>query len=206
MFNKRYIKPPFFARNFSNLGAIWEKPSAEKILYLTFDDGPIPELTPFILDILKLYNIQATFFCVGENIIKNKLLFNKIIQNNHKVGNHTFNHLNGWTTSNKNYFENIEKFQNIFQTNLFRPPYGKIKPSQIKYLNNFFDIILWSVLSYDFDKSLTPFNCLQIVNENIYNGAIVVFHDNVKAKDRITFALPRFIEECLVKGYKFGVL
>ncbi len=201
----RFVQPPFLAKFFTGNGVVWDLPCDKKNIYLTFDDGPIPELTPKILKILNDYKIKATFFCVGENIIKHQELFNQILINNHEIGNHTFNHLKGWQTPNEIYFENINKFNSLYPTKLFRPPYGKIKPSQIYKLSNDYRIILWSVLTYDFDKTLSGYDCLQLALDNIYNGAIVVFHDNIKASDRLLFALPRFIEKCLAQGYSFNL-
>jgi peptidoglycan/xylan/chitin deacetylase (PgdA/CDA1 family) len=202
----KFIKPPTIARFFTGNGVVWNFSDTEKKIYLTFDDGPIPELTPKIIDLLNIYGVKATFFCVGDNIRKHPDTFELILKNNHDVGNHTFNHLNGWKTPMQDYIDNIEKFDQIFHTPLLRPPYGKITPMQIYKLSLKYRIILWSVLTYDFDVTLSGYECLKVAIENIYNGAIVVFHDNLKAADRILFALPRFIEHCLAEGYTFHLV
>ncbi|MEI6348324.1 MAG: polysaccharide deacetylase family protein [Bacteroidota bacterium] len=202
----KFVKPPIIARFFTGNGVIWDIPTSEKKIYLTFDDGPIPELTPQILNILNIYGIKATFFCVGDNIRKYPEVFNSILQNNHDIGNHTYNHLSGWKTPLQEYLDNVEKFDKLFHTPLLRPPYGKITPMQIYKLSSVYRIILWSVLTYDFDENLSGHECLQIAKENVYNGAIMVFHDNLKAADRMLFALPRFIEYCLKEGYTFHLI
>lgn len=202
----KHIKPPQIARLITGNGVVWDIPTTEKKLYLTFDDGPIPELTPLILDILNEYNVKATFFCVGENIKKHPEIFNLLLKNNHDIGNHTYNHLNGWKMSGSTYVKNVKKFDKLFYTPLLRPPYGKIKPVQIFKLATTHRIIQWSVLTCDFDETLSGYECLQIAIGNIYNGAIVVFHDNIKATQRVLYALPRFIEYCLAEGYTFHLI
>jgi len=137
-------------------------PSDEKVLYLSFDDGPIPEVTPDVLDVLKKYQVKATFFCVGENLEKNKDIIARIEKEGHEVGNHTYNHLKGWRTKDEDYFTNIDKFESLYPTKLFRPPYGKMKWSQIKRISKQYKIILWSVLTYDFDPKLSIQSCLDI--------------------------------------------
>lgn len=194
------------ARFFTGNGVIWDFKETEKKIYLTFDDGPIPELTPKIIEILNRYQVKATFFCVGDNIRKHPEMFDLILANGHGVGNHTFNHLNGWKTPLQEYLDNVEKFNQLYKTPLLRPPYGKISPLQAYKLSANYRIILWSVLTYDFDKSLSGYECLQIAKDNVYNGSIVVFHDNLKAADRMLFAMPRFIEYCLAEGYTFHLI
>ncbi len=201
-----YIKPPGFARLVSGKNVIWEIPSQEKILYLTFDDGPIPNLTPAILQILSQYNVKATFFCVGENIKKHPDVFKQIIDQGHHIGNHTYNHLNGWKTANDKYVHNVNLFKKHYQTNLFRPPYGKIKPIQILRISSVYKIIMWSVLTYDFDQRIDGEQCYKNAIENITNGSIVVFHDNIKASERVLYALPKFLSYCLENGYTFRLI
>ncbi len=202
----KFIKPPSVARLITKNSITWDFPTDEKKIYLTFDDGPIPELTPQILEILKKYDVKATFFCVGENLKKHPETFNLVLQDNHDIGNHTYNHLNGWHISGSAYIKNVKKFDKLFYTPLLRPPYGKIKPIQIYKLATAHRIIQWSVLTYDFDQTLSGQECLQIAIDNIYNGAIVVFHDNIKATERVLYALPRFIEHCLAEGYSFHLI
>lgn len=178
-------------------------PEGKKRIFLTFDDGPIPEITPSILQLLTDYQIKATFFCVGENIQKYPHIFEQILNEGHEVGCHTFNHLNGWKTPKEEYIQNISKCNNYIQTNLFRPPYGKATPAQIELIKEDYFTILWSVLSGDFDISISGEQCLQNVINNTEDGSIVVFHDNIKAKNRLMFALPRFIEYFLSQGFAF---
>ncbi|MEX6626863.1 polysaccharide deacetylase family protein [Tenacibaculum salmonis] len=187
----------------------------KKEIYLTFDDGPIPEVTEFVLDELKKYNAKATFFCIGDNIKKNPDIFCRIIKEGHSIGNHTNNHLNGWKTDTKSYVDNVlvceniiseisEKTDVIKNSKLFRPPYGKIKASQGKQLlKRGYKIIMWSVLSGDFDKSITKEKCLSNVVKNTKRGDIIVFHDSIKARHNLQYALPKFLEIFTKKGYQF---
>ena len=193
----------------------WEKPTKEKILYLTFDDGPHPTATPFVLDQLAKYNARATFFCIGKNVVEQTALYKRILDEGHRTGNHTFNHLNGWKSSNQKYFQNIFEAAKYIDSDLFRPPYGRISKFQIKLLqeskeNNYhsteFKIIMWSVLSGDFDLNLSPEKCLQYVLLNAKPGSIIVFHDSTKAWDRMSFALPKVLEHFSKEGYKFHTL
>jgi peptidoglycan/xylan/chitin deacetylase (PgdA/CDA1 family) len=191
---------------------IWELPNSEKKIYLTFDDGPIPEITEWVLGLLKKENIKATFFCIGENIQKHPEVFKQIISENHTIGNHTFNHLKGWNTSTKKYLENVELCNLVFekysisnfQSKLFRPPYGKITPWQAYRLRKLdYKIIMWDVLSYDFDNSLNPDDCLQNTLKNTSNGSIIVFHDSIKARRNLQLVLPKLIQQLKEKGFVF---
>lgn len=199
------VRPPYVLKKVMP-SAVWRKSATEKKLYLTFDDGPIPELTPWVLDVLKQYSIKATFFCVGDNVHKQPELYARILNEEHSVGNHTYNHVNGWNTDTNEYLENIEKCAELLNSKLFRPPYGKLKPTQIKRIKANYAIIMWDVLSGDYDKTIAPERCLLNVTNAIRNGAIIVFHDNIKATDNLQYALPKFIEYALEKGYGFGVL
>lgn len=181
-------------------------PSGNKTLYLTFDDGPIPEVTYTVLDILEQYGIKATFFCVGHNIEKHPEVFLEIIKRGHSIGNHTYNHLKGWKTTLGKYLENVDQFDRHTKTELFRPPYGKITPLQLYKLKNKYKIILWSVLSFDFDQSTSPEKCLQNVIKYTEDGSIIVFHDSLKASKNMLFALPQFIEHFQNLGYKFDTI
>lgn len=206
------VRPPFFLKWFyPNL--IWNKDTKEKIVYLTFDDGPIPNVTDFVLNTLKSLEIKATFFCIGDNIQKHPQIFERIKSEGHAIGNHTYNHLKGWKTDDETYIENFFKCQQLTATNLFRPPYGRIKKSQVAELNAKFkiqnsklDIIMWDVLSGDFDLKLSPEKCYQNVINKVRNGSIIVFHDSLKAWDRLEYALPKTIEHLLAKGYRFEKL
>jgi len=187
---------------------IWTIPNSENKVYLTFDDGPTPEITEWVLNQLNDYNAKATFFCIGNNIEKHPEIFDEIIAQGHAVGNHTFNHLNGWKTSTEEYIENVKLCQSLFPNpksqnlNLFRPPYGKIKPSQSKRLRNLgYKIIMWDVLSYDFEKTITPEQCLENVLKNVESGSIIVFHDSVKAWNNLEFTLPKTLAYLQEKGF-----
>ena len=173
----------------------WSFFTNKKEIYLTFDDGPIPQVTEFVLDQLHNFNAKATFFCIGDNIRKHPAVFSRIVNEGHSVGNHTFNHLNGWKSSNTVYIENTSKCESLLpdqKTKLFRPPYGKIKRKQAKQLlASDYKIIMWDVLSADFNSSITKEKCLQNVLENAQNGSIIVFHDSIKASDKLYYALPK---------------
>lgn len=184
----------------------WHRNRSEKCLFLTFDDGPIPDVTPDIVKTLEDYQIKATFFCVGENIKKHPHLFDLLIDHGHRIGNHTYNHLNGWKTSHSTYLDNVARCQHLIQTNLFRPPYGRASRAQYASLRQQYEIVMWDVLSGDFDVNLSPEDCLTNVIKHTRNGSIIVFHDNMKAIPRVTYALPRAIEHWLTNGYTFDVL
>lgn len=188
----------------------WSFFTNKKEIYLTFDDGPIPEVTEFVLDQLHNFNAKATFFCIGDNIRKHPAVFSRIVNEGHSVGNHTFNHLNGWKSSNTAYIENTSKCESLLpdqKTKLFRPPYGKIKRKQAKQLlASDYKIIMWDVLSADFDSSVTKEKCLQNVLENVQNGSIIVFHDSIKASDKLYYALPKVLKEFSQRGYDFKAI
>lgn len=193
----------------------WEKPTDQKVLYLTFDDGPHPTATPFVLDELAKFNAKATFFCIGKNVVAYPAIYKRIIDEGHQVGNHTFNHLNGWKSSNQAYFENIFQGAKYIDSNLFRPPYGRITKFQIKLLQDdtrqihqhpSFKIIMWTVLSGDFDLNLSPQKCLQHVMLNARPGNIIVFHDSTKAWERMSFALPKVLQYFSKEGYSFKTI
>src|SRR6201996_2703230 len=188
---------------------LWDAPPCNRCIYLTFDDGPIPIVTPLVLNILQQYDAKATFFCIGDNVRKHPDVFEQVKNAGHAIGNHTFNHLKGWKTDDKIYLENFLKADEQLHTNLFRPPYGRIKKSQIKLLKQAkpdLDIIMWDVLSGDFDISLKPEACLQNVQKHTENGSIIVFHDSLKAFDRLEYVLPRAMEEWSKIGFKFRQL
>ena len=183
--------------------------SNSKEIFLTFDDGPHPTLTNFVLDELMKYNAKATFFCIGHNVFKYPEVYLRIINEGHSVGNHTFNHLNGFKTDNKIYVANVLEASKIINSDLFRPPYGRIKSFQAKVLTQLtkpYKIVMWTLLSGDFDKSISPQRCLENVIFKISNGAIVVFHDSEKAADRMVYTLPKLLEVLTEKGYRFKKL
>ncbi len=178
---------------------VWRVANSKKV-YLTFDDGPIPEATPWVLDLLKSKNIKATFFCVGENVEKYPEIYQRILSEGHSVGNHTYNHLNGWKIDGSQYNENVMKASRVIDSSLFRPPYGKLTPGLIKQLKKKYDVVMWDVLSGDFDTTLTPEDCLKNVKENAKEGSIIVFHDSIKAIDTLKFVLPEVISFFEEKG------
>ncbi|HLF53349.1 polysaccharide deacetylase family protein [Flavobacterium sp.] len=190
---------------------VWHIPNKEKIVYLTFDDGPTPEITEWTLSQLQKYEAKATFFCIGNNIEKHPGIFAKIIQEGHSLGNHTFNHLNGWKTATKAYLKNANLCEEQIRKHsiknshpkLFRPPYGRIKPSQTKALRKMgYKIIMWDVLSADFDTEVSPEQCLENVLKNVESGSIIVFHDSVKAFQNLEFTLPKTLEFLQENKYK----
>ena len=193
---------------------IWEMPRGEKKIYLTFDDGPHPTITPQILEILKKFNAKATFFCVGSNVKKYKDTFEMIKREGHSVGNHTFNHEKGLITKTKDYVNSVIEADALIQSQLFRPPHGRIKFSQIKSLKKNLSnsatqklkIVAWTVISYDWDKSLTPEDCYNNVIKNAGDGSIIVFHDSEKAVNNMIPALTKVLEHYSDKGYTFEKL
>jgi len=197
------VRPPFFFRYFNRKYLLCSVPTSEKVIYLTFDDGPIPEITPDVLRILEERNVKATFFCVGENVKKHPGIFELVKGAGHATGNHTFHHLKGWKTPPAEYVEDVLRCNEYFTTNLFRPPYGKFTPSQYLLLRKHFRFILWSVLSGDYHRKITPEQCLSNVLLNTVQGSIVVFHDSIKAKENLFYTLPRFLDHFLGESYRF---
>lgn len=183
--------------------AVWRMPSGNKTLYLTFDDGPIPEVTPAVLDILKEKNIKSTFFCVGDNVRKYPQLFERILNEGHSVGNHTHNHLQGIKCSTKTYIENIELGNRYIKSNMFRPPHGWLTQSQYRSIIGKYNIVMWDVISCDYDRSLKPEQCYRNVIDFVRDGSIITFHDSIKAKKNILSALPKVIDELNAQGYAF---
>jgi len=200
------VRPPFFFRWFNPRYLVCELPHREKIIYLTFDDGPVPDATPEVLDILSEFRVQATFFLVGDNVRKHPDIFNRVMLEGHGIGNHTFHHLNGWQTPPGAYIEDVYRCREYFDTKLFRPPYGRFTPSQYFLLRKDFKFILWSVLTYDFHRHTTPAQCLKNAIDHTQNGSIVVFHDSLKSIDNVRFALPGFLEHFLKLDYRFELL
>ncbi|MCL7987551.1 polysaccharide deacetylase family protein [Sphingobacterium sp. lm-10] len=199
------VKAPFLLRSLYP-EATWNRSRKEKKIYLTFDDGPIPEVTPWILDTLKDHQVKATFFCVGENVQKNGSILQRLMQEGHAVGNHTMQHLRGWDTPHDIYLENVEACQKLIDTQLFRPPYGRAKKSQLKALKEKYEIVMWDVLTGDYDPKISPEQCLKNAIKYTKNGSIIVFHDNVKSFKNVQYALPRMIEYLQKKGYEFSLL
>lgn len=199
------VKTPFLVK-FLLPKLVWEVKTIKKEIFLTFDDGPHPEITLKVLDILDEYKAKATFFCVGENVDKHPQTYSEILKRGHKTGNHTYNHLKGWVTKNKEYYQNINKCAARIDSNLFRPPYGRIGLSQISTLKNEYSIIMWSVLSRDFDRKVKPDECLRNAVSNSKKGSIVVFHDSLKSAENMLYTLPKFLDHFSKQGFSFPVL
>ena len=190
---------------------IWKIPTQERVVYLSFDDGPDAEVTPFVLDLLGKYNAKATFFCVGENIQRNPGLVKTLLNQGHQIGNHTHNHIKGWATDNDFYFQNIEVCQQqigpISEFPLFRPPYGRMtSPQGDRILEMGYQCIMWDILSYDYNKQLNLKRALrQIVNKS-REGSIVVFHDSQKSKKQLEILLPQYLQQMSDRGYRFELI
>ena len=195
--------PKIFQAIFPSL--VWKNATTEKKVWLTFDDGPTAEVTPFVLDTLKKNNVNATFFCLGEQIEKHPEIFQRIKAEGHDIGNHSFSHTNGFTTCIKKYLKDIEKCQNIIpETKLFRPPFGNIYPWQISKLKKDFKIIMWDVIAWDFDKNTSKEECFLNVVNNVENGSIILLHDNKKAQENLQYALPKVIETLKERAFTFS--
>lgn len=185
----------------------WSLPVDEKILYLSFDDGPHPTITPRVLALLKQYNAKATFFCVGNNVEKYPAVFNSIQAEGHSLGNHSFHHLNGWKSDNQIYIDDVKKADRLIHSNLFRPPYGRLKFSQASALLQMgYELIMWTVLSADYDRNITKEQCAMRVIKNITPGTIVLFHDSEKAEERMLYALEELLNDATKKGYQFKAI
>ena len=189
---------------------LWHKSREEKSIYLTFDDGPIPVVTPFVLNSLKTFNAKATFFCIGDNVTKHPEIYQQILADGHSVGNHTHNHLKGWDTNNEVYLDNVARCAELVKSNLFRPPYGRAKKSQFSSLskgvppdNTQYSTIMWDVLSGDFDSGISREKCLENVISHTKNGSIIVFHDSLKAFPHLEYALPMALEHFTARGFRF---
>lgn len=196
---------PYFLRSVY-FHATWRKSRSEKVLYLTFDDGPIPEVTPWVLDILDHYQIKATFFCVGENVMRYPDLYQEIIRRGHRTGNHTYNHLRGFFTKTPLYMENTEKASSYIDSDLFRPPHGEMRSSQFRTLGKKYKVVLWDVITRDYNQKLPKEKVLKIAKKYARNGSIIVFHDSLKAEKNMRYAMPRAIKFLLEEGYQFRSL
>ena len=183
---------------------IWNIFTRQKRIYLTFDDGPTPGVTDKVLDILKQFGAKATFFCLGRNVEKHTDLYNKILHEGHAVGNHTYSHLKGWYSKNKIYFDDISLASHYVKSKLFRPPYGMIKTSQLRRLKKHYNIVMWDVMSYDFDSRISEEECYRLVSTQYKKGSIIVFHDSSKCWKKLFYVLPRFLEKLSEEGYKFS--
>jgi peptidoglycan/xylan/chitin deacetylase (PgdA/CDA1 family) len=187
-------------------GAIWRINKKERAIYLTFDDGPTPEITPAVLDILDKYEVKATFFCIGKNVENHPDIYQEVLRRGHKVGNHTYCHLKGFNSGVSSYLNNVEKTSKVITSNLFRPPYGRIRPSQLRVLSKKYKIILWDLVTRDYNAQLSP----EFILKNIYkmsrNGSVVVFHDSVKAQKNLLAVLPEAIEFWQKEGYQLKTI
>ena len=201
-----FIKTPFWLRLIYR-SCIWRKSTEDRVLYLSFDDGPHPEATPFVLEQLELFNAKASFFCIGKNVQLYPEIYDSITTAGHVVGNHTQNHMNGWENTTANYIADIKEATKSISSNLFRPPYGRISFSQIKALRSDpslpQQIMMWDVLSGDFDITITGDQCAQNVIQHAGPGSIIVFHDSAKAIDRLRIALPKVLLHFSNLGYQF---
>jgi peptidoglycan/xylan/chitin deacetylase (PgdA/CDA1 family) len=201
------VKTPWWLKKWYG-GLVWDLPqkAGDKVLYLTFDDGPHPVATPFVLDELRRHGARATFFCIGKNVREQPLIYRRILEDGHRVGNHTQNHLNGWKSSDADYVHDIGQAARYIDSSLFRPPYGRISAFQASLLRKppfQYDIIMWDVLSADFDRSLSPEKCARNVIRHARPGSIIVFHDSEKAYPRLKVALPAVLAHFGEKGYRF---
>lgn len=202
------IKTPGLLKAIYNR-CVWHIKEHANSVYITFDDGPHPEATPFVLDQLKKYNAKATFFCIGKNVEEHPDIYRELLANGHAIGNHTYNHVNGWKVENMTYFKNIKKASTVMESNMFRPPYGRITLNQAIGIEKMFPkmkIIMWDVLSGDFDTALSPNACLDNVIQSTKPGSIIVFHDSAKAWERLEYTLPAFLKYCQQKGWKMKKL
>ena len=195
-------RPPFLYRMYFS-EALWRIPHSEKCVYLTFDDGPIPQVTPWVLDILKQYDVPATFFCTGDNVARNPGLFDSLRAAGHQVGNHTMSHVQGLHMNTQDSLRNIEKAHDLIQSPLFRPPHGFMRPSQFAAIKEKYTTVMWDVVTRDYSRNLNGEQVFDNVRRYVRNGSIIVFHDSLKSQHNLRYALPRSIEWLLENGYAF---
>lgn len=187
--------------------ALWRVKTSNKEVYLTFDDGPVPEATPWVLDLLKEKGVTATFFCVGQNVKRHPVIYQRIVDDGHAVGNHTFNHVRAWAMGHQDYIANARQAVPLVNSRLFRPPHGQLWPWSVRDLKRMFDkIVMWDVLSFDYNRKITSSQVLDNVKRYTRNGSIIVFHDSVKAWPHMHLVLPEAIDWLLLQGYKFKTL
>lgn len=187
-------------------GALWRVRVSEQVVYLSFDDGPVPEVTPWVLDQLRRVDVKATFFCIGNNVAKYPGIYRQILEAGHSVGNHTFNHVNGWKTGTAAYLADVAACGERVSSPLFRPPYGRMRLSQLRALKKQYRVILWDVLSKDYDKTVSPEQCINNVLDHVRPGSVIVFHDSVKAFPNLEPVLPVVLTELKKRGYRCEAL
>ncbi len=204
MFFEHFLsRVPLFYRAFFP-GARWRIPAIQgQSVYLTFDDGPIPEVTPWVLDCLDKYGVKATFFCVADNIRRYPDLFDEILARGHQVGNHTYHHVKALSYSTKEYMADVYQAHELIKSRYFRPPYGHLRPSQLKALSNSFEIVMWDVLTRDYNARLSSEDVLNNVKNYVRNGSIIVFHDSLRSEQHLHYALPKAIKWLLDENYHF---
>ncbi|MDR0954762.1 MAG: polysaccharide deacetylase family protein [Rikenellaceae bacterium] len=193
------FKPPLLLKRLFP-AVIWEFPESREV-FLTFDDGPTPEITPWVLDQLREYGFKATFFCLGKNVEQHPEIFQRILDEGHAVGNHTYSHQKGWEMKTWRYIEDVDFADDLIHSNLVRPPYGRIKPAQARRLSERYRIVLWSVLSRDYSSLVSPRKCLKNVTKHVQGGSIILFHDSKKAFRNLKYALPRVLQFLKEQGY-----
>ncbi len=203
-FDPRVRLPGFLTALYTS--AVWRFSETGRVVYLTFDDGPIPEVTPWVLDILRKENVRATFFCVGENVMKYPEVYRQVLAGGHSVGNHTYNHWQGLKHSDADYFRNIEKAGEYINSDLFRPPHGWLKASQYRFLKKKFRIIMWDLITCDYDKRFSPEAVFRNITDFVRPGSIITFHDSIKAQPNLTEVLPRAIRWMKEQGYRFEAI
>ncbi len=196
--------PRLLRKTFRSL--TWEMPAEDRKVYLTFDDGPTPEVTEWVLDRLDEYQARATFFCLGNNVEANPGIFEMIKAREHALGNHSYSHKKGFRTSVRTYIKDVDRAAELIQSDLFRPPYGRIRPAQVRALNKKYRIIMWSVLSVDYDPGLQEKQVIRNVVENVRPGSVIVFHDSLKARKNLYAALPEVLAFLRREGYQTGVI
>jgi peptidoglycan-N-acetylglucosamine deacetylase len=185
----------------------WKVQTTDKVVFLTFDDGPHPEITPWVLQTLNVYNAKATFFCVGENVTKFPGTYHSILMQGHATGNHTYNHVKGWTTANSRYYENVSRCATVVKSKLFRPPYGRIGPLQIGFLRKQgYTIVMWDILTCDFDASVDVQKAIDVTVQSAREGSVIVFHDSEKARNQLYKILPEVLRRLSEKGFTFKQL
>jgi len=199
------VRPPKLLKRLLK-GVIWDIPTNDKAIYLTFDDGPNPVITPWVVNLLKQFNAKASFFCVGSNVEKYRDVYEMILADGHAIGNHTYSHKNGWKTRRETYLADVQRCSAVFQSKLFRPPYGKLRRSHYRRIKEDYKVVMWDVLSGDFDRKISSEKCLANVLDNSRSGSVIVFHDSEKALEKLYFTLPKVLEHFSNKGYAFRAI